>query len=79
MATCPAEALIAQNPCLLELSGAEMRTVWFGAIQQWALAGNPALDTSIQTLLSANPCLLELSQAELRTVIAGQLCVISGG
>ena len=79
MATCPPEALIAQNPCLLELSDTGMRTVWFGAIKNWALVGTPGLDTSLPTLLAANPCLLELSDAGMRTVIYGQLCHISGG
>lgn len=79
MATCPADALIAANPCLLQLSEQGIRTVQFGAIQNWALLQNPGMDTSLQTLLSNNPCLLELSDQAIRTVIFAQLCHISGG
>lgn len=77
MATCPPDALIASNPCLLELSQQGIRTVQFGAIKNWALVGSPTLDTGLNALLAANPCLLELSKQQIRTVIFSQLCNIA--
>lgn len=79
MATCPPEALIAQNPCLLELSEAALRTVQYGAAKSWALSGNPALDTGLNGSMARANCLMQLNDSALRAVIFATLCNISGG
>lgn len=71
---CVPQTLISANACLTETSGAGLRNIMFGAIQNWA--GSNATPAS---LIASNPCLMELSGAGLRAVIFGTLCNILGG